>query len=97
MAIPLLARALVGCLLLLAYAPEGVADDWRPSHHCMKPVRPYQFTADYERDAFKREVDQFERCIDDFISAQKSAAQNHADAAKRAVDEWNLFVRTELR
>jgi hypothetical protein len=73
------------------------ADDWTPSHHCVKPHKPYRFTSEYEIESFKSDVELYEMCIDAFVRDQKEAAKTHQDAAKRALDEWNTFVRFELR
>jgi hypothetical protein len=83
--------------VLLAVATGAWADDWAPSPHCRKPSKPYRFTSEYEVESFKSDVDAYERCIDEFVRKQQEAAQVHKDAAKRAVDEWNSFVRFELR
>ena len=83
--------------ILLAVVPCAIADDWVPSHHCRRPHKPYEFTDDYERDSFKRDVEAYEECIDNFVHQQKEAAQRHQEAAKKAIDEWNSFVRLELR
>lgn len=85
----------LGILIVAASGARG--DDWPPSHHCRKPMKPYRFTSEYEVQSFKDEVDAYERCIDDFVRQQQEAAQTHKDAAKKALDEWNSFVRFELR
>ena len=60
-------------------------------------MKPYRFTSDYEIESFKRDVDMFEMCIDDVVAKQKAAAKVHQDAAKRAIDEWNFFIRLNSR
>lgn len=82
--------------IVIAMASGARGDDWVPTHHCRKPIKPYRFTSEYELEAFKDEVDAYERCIDEFVRQQQEAAQTHKDAAKKAVDEWNRFVRFEL-
>jgi hypothetical protein len=89
-----LARVLA--LGLVAVANIARADDWPPAHHCRKPIKPYRFTSEYEVDSFKNDVEAYERCIDEFVRQQQEAAQTHKDAAKKAIDEWNRFVRFEL-
>lgn len=88
---------LVVLVAVAGWATNGEADDWPPSHHCIKPHKPYRFTSEYEIESFKSDVDGYERCIEEFVSEQKEAAKGHQDAAKRAIDEWNTFVRFELR
>ena len=88
-----------GLLLLVALVSGSAAraDMFTPTHSCSKPFRPYQFTSEFERDQYREQVKSYERCMDEFISEQKSQARKHLDAAKEAVDEWNNFVRTQLR
>jgi hypothetical protein len=83
--------------LALVLPAAAVADDWAPRHHCIKPVKPYQFTSEFQVRSYKDDVEEYERCIDDFVRAQKAAVEAHREAAKQAVDEWNLFVQLELR
>ena len=81
----------------IAVAGTAWADMFAPSHGCRKPLKPYEFTSEFEIESFKSDVDRYERCIDDFVREQKQAAQAHQDAAKEAVADWNRFVRLELR
>ncbi len=92
-----LGRNVAMLAMLLGVAFSTRADDWAPSHHCSKPVKPFRFTSEYEVESFKSEVEEYERCIDDFVRHQEEAAQAHKEAAKKAVNEWNSFVRFELR
>lgn len=89
----------VGLAGVLAFMATGtaLADDWTPSTRCMKPVKPYEFTSQYQVNSFKNEVEAYESCIDRFIKQQREQAKNHLEAAKKAVDEWNHFVNFELR
>jgi hypothetical protein len=92
-------RFLVAVLVIAVVGLAGTAwaDMFPPSHGCRKPYKPYQFTSEHELEMFRAEVDRFEACIDRFVEEQKEAAQAHRDAAKAAIDDWNRFVRLELR
>lgn len=83
--------------LVLALPVAAVADDWTPRHRCMKPVKPFQFTSEFQVRSYKDEVEEYERCIDAFVRKQKAAVEAHREAAKQAVNEWNLFVQYDLR
>lgn len=88
-------------ILIILVASFGVfspvyADTYSPSHSCSKPYKPYEFTSQYQLDSFNDEVEDYKRCINDFIDEQNDAVQTHQDAAEVAIDEWNRFVRYEL-
>jgi len=68
-----------------------------PSHSCSKPYKPYQFDSDWEVRRFRDEVDDYKRCIGEFVEEQEEAVRAHQDAAQEAIDEWNNFVNYELR
>lgn len=88
---------LVVAALTVLLAVGCRADDWEPSHHCSKPFKPYALTSSYELERFKHDVEDYEQCIDEFVRKQKEAVHNHQEAARRAINEWNTFVRIELR
>lgn len=69
------------------------ADMFTPSPSCHKPIKPYKFTQQYEVDSYNNDLDRYKRCIDNFISEQKDAANNHKEAINNAIEEWNRFVR----
>ncbi|WP_242343604.1 MULTISPECIES: hypothetical protein [Anaeromyxobacter] len=78
-------------------AVSTLADDFAPSHHCRKPYKPYRFSSESELESFKDEVERYGECIKEFVSEQKEAARTHQEAGSEAIDEWNSFVRLELR
>lgn len=91
-------------IVLAVFAVMGVgsplsalADVFPPSHGCSKPYKPFRITSERELESFKDDVDRYERCIKDFVGEQKDAARAHQEAASEAIDEWNSFVRFELR
>ena len=84
-------------LVLVGIHSTSIADKWSPSMYCSKPTKPYQFTSEWDRSRFVREVEDYKRCIEDYIEEQKAAIKVHSKAAEDAVDEWNRFVNYELR
>jgi len=83
-------------VLLLVSSPT-IADMLQPSHSCIKPYKPYEFTDQWQLDRFKGEVEMYKQCIADFIEEQNEAIENHQQAAEEAIDEWNHYVDFELR
>ena len=84
--------------LILSLASGAVyADNYSPSHSCCKPIKPYKFTSNWEVEQFKDDVARYKQCISDFVDEQNEAVENHKRAAKNAIDEWNGYVRYELK
>lgn len=73
------------------------ADSFRQSHFCSKPVKPYKFTSQWEAQSFKDDVNRYKTCITNFVDEQNAKAETHRTAASEAIDEWNEFVRWELK
>jgi len=84
---------LAGCLFANSTAS---ADSFFISHSCYKPSKPYSFNNEWEVEAFKSEVEDYKRCISDFVEEQNDAARRHQEAAEEAISEWNSFVNYEL-
>jgi hypothetical protein len=85
-------------LVLVAFTASLVSSDtFTPSHSCSKPFKPYRFTSQWELDNFNDEVRRFRSCIEDFVEEQEEAIKKHRSAANDAIEEWNRFVRYELR
>lgn len=72
------------------------SDMFQPTANCSKPYKPYKFNSKYEVESYAEEVARYKRCIQDFVTTQRGEANNHLEAAKAAIDEWNRFVRTDL-
>ena len=83
-------------LVVLAVSIPVLADMFKPSHSCSKPIKPYKFTSQWELDSFNDDVQRYKRCIQDFIDEQNRAIEIHQQAANDAIDEWNRFVQYEL-
>ena len=83
------------CLFLVI--PPTQADRFAPSHFCSKPYKPYRFTTEWEVNSFNNQVETYKNCIEDFVTEQNTAAKKHQDAAEEAIEEWNRFVKFELK
>lgn len=81
-------------ILLLTFSAR--ADNYDPGPSCSKPNKPYEFNSQRELDSFNNDVQQYQRCLYDFVDEQEEAIQRHHRAANDAINEWNNFVRTEL-
>ena len=81
-------------ILLLTFSAQ--ADSSGTSPACSKPDKPAKFNSQLELNDFNNEVQQYQRCLYDFVDAQEEAIQRHQQAANVAIDEWNNFVRMEL-
>jgi hypothetical protein len=58
---------------------------------------PTSFSSESDVELFKLDVEQYKRCIEDFVEEQQDAVKKHKEAAEDAIDEWNSFVSYELR
>ena len=63
---------------------------------CESPDRPPEGVSPERWQMFLDAVDAFRACIDHRVESHQQAAAFHSAAARRAVDEWNLFVRHSL-
>jgi TATA-binding protein-associated factor Taf7 len=81
-------------ILLLTFSAQADNDDPVPS--CSQPDKPDKFTSQSQLDSFNSDVQQYQRCLYDFVDEQEEAIQRHQRAANAAIDEWNNFVRMEL-
>jgi len=88
---------IVLALGVVAAAPVLADMLFAPSHVCSKPIKPYRFTSQWEVDSFNDDVRRYRTCIADFVEEQQEAIARHQEAAQDAIDEWNQFVRLELR
>jgi TATA-binding protein-associated factor Taf7 len=79
---------------LLTFSAQ--ADNYDPSPSCSKPNKPNEFNSERELDSFNNDVQQYQRCLYDFVDEQEEAIQRHHRAANVAIGEWNNFVRMEL-
>jgi len=85
-------------LLFISFVVSFVkADTFSPSHSCRKPFKLYRFTSKWEVDNFNEDVRRFKSCIEDFVEEQEEAIKKHRTAANDAIEEWNRFVRYDLR
>lgn len=84
-------------LALSLIAGVAYADSYPPSHSCQKPTKPYKFTSSWEVEQFKSDVERYKQCISDFVDEQNEAIRNHKRASQEAIEEWNGYVRYELK
>jgi hypothetical protein len=89
-------RNIVVLCVVFGLSSIAAADMFRPSHYCSKPYKPFEFDSQREVDNFNDDVEDYSRCINDFVEEQTEEAQKHQRAAEDAIDEWNSFVRIEL-
>jgi len=87
-----IAAVILSCLS----ATPSLAHEDEPKHDCIKPYKPANFNNQEEYNSFRREVDAYKECIEDFAKEQEAAAKVHQDAANAAVDEWNSYLHGEL-
>lgn len=92
-----IASTAVATVLLLALLPgAAMADSYTPSHFCVRPFKPHQFNSRGEVEDFMLEVEEYRRCIEEFVDEQNRAAKRHMNAADQAIEDWNSFVVLEL-
>jgi len=89
-------KILFTSLIVLGFSIPVLADMFTPSPSCSKPMKPYEFTSQWEVDSFNDDVQTYKQCIQDFIDEQNEAVETHQQAASDAIDEWNRFVNYEL-
>ena len=84
--------------LFLIFGMQAVsADTFKPSHYCSKPNKPYKFTSEWQIQQFQNDVERYQKCISNFLEEQDRAIQKHQQAAKEAIDDWERFVKYDLR
>jgi len=88
----------ISLIMLIGLSPLSVqADNYDSSPSCSKPDKPDSFNSQAQLDGFNSEVQQYQRCLYDFVHEQEDAIERHQRAANVAIDEWNNYVRTELK
>jgi len=87
------AFAVVGC-----FTVSGMASaEWVTSHSCSKPTKPLFADDEFAMSMYESEVRKYKACIQEFVQDQEDAIRQHRQAASDAIDEWNRFVKYELR
>ena len=89
-----LAAVVAACCFAVPVVAQA---EYVPTHDCTKPQKPYKFTSEWEVQSFKNDVEAYKRCIEDFVDEQNSAIKKHRAAASDAVDDWNSFVKYDLK
>ena len=82
--------------LFLALLNSPIAADMgSPYHSCQKP-KPYDPMENRSRsdlEMYNDSVDRYKRCIEEFVEDQNKAVNRHHEAALKATEEYNSFVR----
>jgi hypothetical protein len=87
---------LAACVVVLLVSSVK-ADRRSPDHYCTKPFKPSRPADEWRLRRFRDDVERYKSCIEEFVEEQETAIKNHRRAANDAVEEWNSFVRYELR
>jgi len=85
----------VGCLAVSGIALA--APEWVTSHSCSKPAKPVFMDDELAVSMHQRRVRDYKECIQEFVQDQEDAIDQHRRQAQAAIDEWNTFVRFELK
>ncbi len=91
----ILAAALSG-FLMIAVSSAAFADKITPENPCKPPRHYFKFKSQSEADKFKKQVDDYKKCISDFVEEQNREIEKHRDAANNAITEYNFFIKTEF-
>ena len=83
-------------LAIVLTATTVMADSYPPSPSCSKPYKPYKFNSNAEIQNYTNDLEQYKRCIKNFVDEQQQAIEVHKNAATQAIDEWNRFIRLEM-
>lgn len=83
-------------IVLFCFALPVQTDIFGPTHSCSKPYKPYQFHDEWQLQRFKDEVEDYRRCIEEFVDEQNESIRNHQKAIGEAIDDWQNFVNYEL-
>lgn len=77
-------------------------------HYCPKPVKPFQFTSEYQYNRFINDVNEYQGCISNYVETESrrlnQAIENNditsynqsKNNIENAIDEWNSFVQYDL-
>jgi hypothetical protein len=90
-------KTLAASILYASFSLTAQADATLPKHSCAKPEHPGRVASDNRLKQFQKEIDTYRTCITQFIDDQKKQIKNHEDAGANAIDEFNLFVKTDLK
>ena len=84
--------------LALLYSPIA-ADTGSPSHSCVqpKPYVPIEIQSRSDLDMYNESVNRYKRCIEEFVEDQEKAVNRHHEAALKATEEYNSFVRAGMK
>ncbi len=68
-------KAFFASSIVLAFSIPVLADMFTPTPSCSKPIKPYEFTSQWELDSFNDDVQRYKQCIQEFIEEQAEAVK----------------------
>ena len=90
------AKVLTSIAILASLSLPTYADSSPPKPSCTKPDNPGTLASDVRMKGFQKEVDSYRDCVNKFAQEQKTAAETHTTAGNKAIEDFNLFVKTEM-
>ena len=78
-------------ILLLSISQTLFADRYVLRHLCFKPEKPLFMASFFQHELYKKDVENYESCIKQYISEQKRAIVSHQEAIKEAAGDWKIF------
>ena len=84
-------------LFLIITGNEVIANIVNNNLSCFKPYKPL-FTKDKSHNDFlinmyKLDVERYKSCIEAFIKDEDYQIEKHRESQKKAIDEWNRFIK----
>jgi hypothetical protein len=80
-------------MMLSAFSASSTADMFEPIPFCYKPTKPLWLSTPYYERRYQRDVNDYQRCMKDFILSQELAAKVHGQAARKALQSWEQFTK----
>lgn len=72
-------------LLLMANLLAGAEVVYTPppSHNCLRPVAPFQFTSQWQKNQYRKDAQAYMNCLKQFVEEQKEAIRRHQETIRR--------------
>ncbi|MDA9557386.1 hypothetical protein N9R79_07800 [Vibrio sp.] len=78
-------------------AGAAKADLSAPSNYCESPIKPQEFSSEYEVENFRSELYDYRRCVQRFVHSQQEAILNHQQARNEALETLNNYEQSIQR
>ena len=78
-------------ILLLSISQTLFADRYVLRHLCFKPEKPLFMASFFQHELYKKDVENYEDCIKQYIRTQEKAIVAHQEAIKEASGDWKAF------